>query len=62
VVKRVRESRRKPAEDAADAAPGQDVGEAPDELQALRHRVTELEAENASLREQQQALSAQLVD
>ena len=63
VVKRVRESRRKPAEDASsDDAPVQEAGEAPDELQALRRRVTELEAENASLREQLQALSAQLVD
>ncbi|MGS5089996.1 plasmid replication/partition related protein [Hydrogenophaga sp. A37] len=66
VVKRVRESRRKPEENpeaAADAAPVQAEGGEPDDaLQALRRRVAELEAENASLREQLQALSAQLVD
>ena len=63
VVKRVRESRRKPAEASpSDDAPVLEEGGAPDALQALRHRVAELEAENASLREQLQALSAQLVD
>lgn len=66
VVKRVRESRRKPAETSeavADAAPVQAGGGEPDDaLQALRRRVAELEAENASLREQLQSLSAQLVD
>jgi len=64
VVKRVRESRRKPAETASsDDAPVQaESGEPDDALQALRHRVAELEAENASLREQLQSLSAQLVD
>ena len=64
VVKRVRESRRKPVEAASsDDAPVQEAGGEPgDALQALRHRVAELEAENASLREQLQALSAQLVD
>ena len=64
VVKRVRESRRKPAEaSSSDDAPVQaEGGEPADALQALRRRVAELEAENASLREQLQALSAQLVD
>jgi hypothetical protein len=63
VVKRVRESRRKPVEALSDDAPVQEAAGEPDNaLQALRRRVAELEAENASLREQLQALSAQLVD
>jgi hypothetical protein len=62
VVKRVRESRRKPAEASPDNAPVKEAaGEPDDALQALRRRVAELEAENASLREQLHVLSAQLV-
>lgn len=73
VAKQVREARRKPKAVAAD---GGDVNEgavsppmagqagaglASDEVQALRMRVAQLEAENAELRQQVQALSAQLV-
>ena len=63
VAKQVRESRRKPKEDGAVSAAVSTPADAPagDELQALRHRVAQLEAENAELREQVQALSAQLV-
>ena len=63
VAKQVRESRRKPKEDGTVSAGVTTPADAPagDELQALRHRVAQLEAENAELREQVQALSAQLV-
>jgi hypothetical protein len=73
VVKQVREARRKPkttASDGSEANEGTDsaalagepgAGAASDEVQALRTRVTQLEAENAELRQQVQALSAQLV-
>jgi len=64
VVKQVREARRKPKEDEAAApAPAGASADAPasDEVQALRQRVAQLEAENADLRQQVQALSAQLV-
>jgi hypothetical protein len=72
VAKQVRESRRKPrataaqdgepGEGAASAAAGEaGTGPASDEVQALRARVAQLEAENAELRQQVQALSAQLV-
>ncbi len=62
-AKRVRESRRKPREDSADAAKNSAAAEAPasDEVTALRQRVAQLEAENAELRQQVQSLSAQLV-
>ncbi|GLS16311.1 plasmid replication/partition related protein [Hydrogenophaga electricum] len=67
VAKRVRESRRKPkAEEAtgqtapAVADGATDTGDNP-EIQALRQRVTQLESENAELRQQVQMLSAQLV-
>lgn len=66
-AKRVRESRRKPkAEEATDqTAPAvadgaTDTGDTA-EMQALRQRVTQLESENAELRQQVQMLSAQLV-
>lgn len=72
VAKQVRESRRKPraaaapdgeaSEGAASALAGEaGSGPASDEVQALRARVAQLEAENAELRQQVQALSAQLV-
>ncbi|MDR7149882.1 hypothetical protein J2W49_001837 [Hydrogenophaga palleronii] len=73
VAKQVRESRRKPRAAAADGsdtdegrtsdpvAGGAGAGAASDEVQALRARVAQLEAENAELRQQVQALSAQLV-
>lgn len=65
VARRVRESRRKPREPEP-AAPdavgtGSADGDGLPELQALRRRVAELEAENAELRQQVQMLSAQLV-
>jgi hypothetical protein len=54
-AKRVRESRRKlPGEGAADAA--QDGPALDDELNALRTRVGQLEAENAKLRQEVEAL------
>ena len=54
-AKRVREARRKPAQEAAVQQPSDApaVGEA---LQSLRARVAELEAENAALRREVQAL------
>lgn len=72
VAKQVRESRRKPraaaapdgeaSEGAASALAGEaGSGPASDEVQALRARVAQLEAENAELRQQVLALSAQLV-
>lgn len=53
-AKRVRESRRKAPE--AVAQPAAETAEAGDELQRLRNRVNELEAENTSLRQQLAAL------
>lgn len=57
-AKRVRELKRKPREEApnehsaaTEAAAGTSDG-AVDELQELRHRVAELTAENAALRQQ----------
>jgi len=70
VVKQLREARRKPKvaaeggdanEGAASAAQAGEPSAASDEVQALRMRVAQLEAENAELRQQVQALSAQLV-
>lgn len=71
VVKQVREARRKPkmaAEESGEthegapwAASAGEPGAGSDEVQALRARVAQLEAENAELRQQVQALSAQLV-
>ena len=57
-AKRVREARRKPAEAAEAAAVQQpsDAASAGDELQSLRARVAALEAENAALRREVQAL------
>ena len=57
-AKRVREARRKPAEAAEAAAVQQpsDAAPAGDELQSLRARVAALEAENAALRREVQAL------
>ena len=65
-AKRVRESRRKPREDdeasnATETSASPADTPASDEVSALRQRVAQLEAENATLREQVQALSAQLV-
>ncbi|MBA4265783.1 MAG: plasmid replication/partition related protein [Comamonadaceae bacterium] len=69
VVKQMREARRKPKAvsteggDTGEAAPSAGTAGEPasDEVQALRARVVQLEAENAELRQQIQALSAQLV-
>jgi hypothetical protein len=51
-AKRVRDAKRKPSE----AAPEQPADEAGDELQRLRAQVSELQAENAALRQQLEAL------
>lgn len=56
-AKRVRESKRKPRDDSADA-PQEGAQPGDDELQALRRRVAELTAENESLRRQLAALQA----
>lgn len=66
VARRVRESRRKPREpepaaQEADTGTSAAEGDGHPELQALRRRVAELEAENTELRQQVQLLSAQLV-
>ena len=61
-AKRVREAKRKPRAEAPAAQPDESMaattGEegGSDEVQALRRRVVELEAENAALRQQLQAL------
>ncbi|MFN3736879.1 plasmid replication/partition related protein [Hydrogenophaga sp.] len=63
-AKRVREAKRKPRAEAPAAPPDEAMAPATgeeggaDELQALRRRVAELEAENAALRQQLQALQA----
>ena len=60
-AKRVREAKRKPRDAAApEAAPVVDA-EAPDLVQSLQRQVVQLQAENAALRQQVQALEAQLV-
>jgi hypothetical protein len=60
-AKRVRDAKRKPREDAApEATPPVDT-DAPDAVQALQRQVATLQAENAALRQQVQALEAQLV-
>lgn len=64
-AKRVRESRRKPR-DGQDAALAHGAAEDNEpanhqEVQALRRRVAQLEAENTELRQQVESLSAQLV-
>jgi hypothetical protein len=65
VAKQVRESRKKPkavaAEDGASLEATAVAAPVTGEVQVLRQRVAQLEAENAELREQVQALSAQLV-
>jgi hypothetical protein len=58
-AKRVRESRRKPREESAEA-PAQEAASAQDTVESLRQRVAELSAENAALRRQLAALEAQL--
>jgi hypothetical protein len=55
-AKRVRESKRKPREEGAEAP--QESAPPGDELQALRRRVAELTAENETLRRQLAALQA----
>ncbi|MCZ4316241.1 plasmid replication/partition related protein [Comamonadaceae bacterium G21597-S1] len=57
-AKRVRDARRKPAEEAQEAAVlhPSDASPTRDELQSLRARVAALEAENAALRREVQAL------
>jgi len=55
-AKRVRESKKKPREESAEA----DTHDAPDTVQALQQRVAELTAENDTLRRQVPELRAQL--
>ncbi|KQW56357.1 hypothetical protein [Variovorax sp. Root411] len=55
-AKRVRESKKKPREESAEA----DAHDAPDTMQALEQRVAELTAENETLRRQVAELRAQL--
>ena len=55
-AKRVRESKKKPREESAEA----DTHDAPDTVQALQQRVAELTAENDTLRRQVAELRAQL--
>ncbi|HJV71679.1 MAG TPA: hypothetical protein VJ693_21145, partial [Ideonella sp.] len=62
-AKRVRESKRKPAAEPADAAPeaASEAGAAEaDSLESLRHRVATLAAENAALRDEVASLRARL--
>jgi protein subunit release factor B len=56
-AKRVRESKRKPRDEPADA-PHEGAQPGDDELQALRRRVAELTAENETLRRQLASLQA----
>jgi len=56
-AKRVREAKRKPRDESAEA-PQEEGAQAGDELQALRRRVAELTAENEALRRQLAALQA----
>jgi hypothetical protein len=51
-AKRVRDAKRKPREPSADDAAPSDTEDDTDEVQTLRRRVAELEAENAALRRQ----------
>jgi len=60
-AKRVRDARRKPRDDAAPATATPVDTDAPDAVQALQRQVAALQAENAALRQQVQALEAQLV-
>ena len=57
-AKRVRDAKRKPSEAAPEQPADQPVDAAGDELQRLRAQVSELQAENAALRQQLEALSA----
>jgi len=60
-AKRVREAKRKPREEAAPETATPVDAEATDAVQALQRQVAQLQAENAALRQQVQALEAQLV-
>ncbi|PKO28893.1 MAG: plasmid replication/partition related protein [Betaproteobacteria bacterium HGW-Betaproteobacteria-9] len=60
-AKRVREAKRKPSEAAPEQPADQPADEAGDELQRLRAQVSALQAENAALRQQLAALSAEPV-
>lgn len=55
-AKRAREARRKPREDAGDAASADATSGAQDSVEVLRLRIAELEAENAALKQQLAAL------
>lgn len=60
-AKRVREAKRKPREEATPETAAPVDAEATDAVQALQRQVAQLQAENAALRQQVQALEAQLV-
>jgi hypothetical protein len=60
-AKRVREAKRKPREEATPETATPVDAEATDAVQALQRQVAQLQAENAALRQQVQALEAQLV-
>ncbi|WP_439112249.1 plasmid replication/partition related protein [Hydrogenophaga sp.] len=60
-AKRVREAKRKPRDGTAPEAASPVDADAPDAVQALQRQVATLQAENAALRQQVQALEAQLV-
>jgi len=60
-AKRVRDAKRKPRDAAAPDSTTPVDAEAPDAVQALQRQVATLLAENAALRQQVQALEAQLV-
>jgi len=57
-AKRVRDAKRKPSEAAPEQPADQPADAAGDELQRLRAQVSALQAENAALRQQLEALSA----
>ncbi|HEX7865270.1 MAG TPA: plasmid replication/partition related protein [Variovorax sp.] len=59
-AKRVRESKKKPREESAEAHSDGEQQTKPDAVQALEQRVAELTAENESLRRQVAELQAQL--
>lgn len=60
-AKRVRDARRKPPTEAGPESINPVDAQAPDAVRALQRQVAQLQAENAALRQQVQALAAQLV-
>ncbi|MDO9146513.1 MAG: plasmid replication/partition related protein [Hydrogenophaga sp.] len=60
-AKRVRDARRKPRDEAEPESINPVDAQAPDAVRALQRQVAQLQVENAALRQQVQALAAQLV-